>query len=168
MSAEDDRGSGAVDPEAAQWLRALFSSTTPRVYRRPRALLALLVLVPVLFAVAQPLPWHHDIVPGDGYHVVYGYARSYWVLIIAVIVLGLCVRIAARPVTVPVVVGLIAIAGLTMIGVYADWANSYSQARALNLDPYNGPGFLLAVAALAGLVAAAGVAWYGRATSASY
>lgn len=130
-------------------------------------LLALLVLVPILLVVAQPLPWHHDIVPGDGYHVVYGYTRSYWVLIIAFIVVGLGARIAARPVTVPVVVALIAVAGVTMIGVYADWAGSYSQARSLNVDPYNGPGFFLVVAALAVLVATAGAAWYDRATSSS-
>ena len=131
-------------------------------------LLALLVVVPVLFVVSQPLPWHHDIVPGAGYHVVYGYTRSYWVLIIAAIVLGVFARIAARPATVPVVVALIAIAAVTLIGVYNDWANSYSQARGLNLDPYNGPGFFLAVAALAGLVATAAVAWYDRATSSSF
>ena len=168
MSGDADRGPGAVDPEAAQRLRALFSSTTPRVYRRPRLLLALLALVPVLFVVSQPLPWHHDIVPGDGYHVVYGSTRSYWFLIIGVIVLGAFARIAMRPVTVPVVVALIVIAGVTMIGVYADWANSYSQAGSLHMDPYNGPGFFLAVGALAALVIAAGVAWYDRATSSSF
>lgn len=167
MSGEEAPGPRSVDPEAAQRLRALFTTDTPRVYRRPRALLALLVLVPLLLVVSQPLPWHHDIVPGDGYHVVYGYTRSYWLPIIGVIVLGVCARVAARPVTVPVVVALIVVAGVTMIGVYADWANSYAQAGSLHLDPYNGPGFFLAVAALAGLVIAAGVAWYERATSAS-
>ena len=70
MSGEEAPGQRSVDPEATQRLRTLFTTATPRVYRPPRALLALLTLVTVVFVVSQPLPWHHDIVPGHGYHVV--------------------------------------------------------------------------------------------------
>jgi hypothetical protein len=155
----------SVDPQSAARLRALFATSAPFVYRRPWPLLALLLLIPVLFVASQPLPWHHDMVPGAGYHVVYGYTRSWWVLIVGAVAIAVFVRLARRPVTSYVVVALLALTGATAIAMYTDWANSYTQARSLNLDPYNGPGFLLAVAGLAGLVAAAGAAWYARATS---
>ena len=161
----DDRGPRTVDPEAARRLRALFATSTPVVYRRPWWLLALLLLIPALFIASQPLPWHHDIIPGHGYRVVFGYTRSYWVLVIGVIAVAVFVRVVRRPLTTYVVVLLLALGGVTIIGMYSDWANSYMQAGALGLPPFNGTGFFVALAGLVAVLAAAAGAWYQRATT---
>lgn len=163
--AGDDRGPRTVDPEAAQRLRALFATSKPVVYRRPWWLLVLVLLVPALFVASQPLAWHHDIIPGHGYRVVLGYTRSSWVLVIGVVATGVFVRVAQRPLTAYVVLLLLSLGGVTMIGMYSDWANSYTQAGALGLPPYNGPGFFVALAGLAAVLTAAAGAWYQRATT---
>jgi hypothetical protein len=164
----DDRGPRPVDPEAARRLRALFDTPLPPSYERPRALLAVLVLVPVLFVLSQPLPWHHDIIPGAPYQVIYGYTRNLWVLIVGAIAVGIAIRIALRPLTTYVVVLLIVLAGFTLIGLYGDWANAYSNAGAQNMRAYNGPGFFSALAAALGLVVATALAWRDRATSRAF
>lgn len=164
----NDRGPRAADPEAARRLRALFETPPSPDYRRPWALLAVLLLVATLFVVSQPLPWHHDIIPGAPFRVVYGYARSYWVLVVGAVAIGVGVRVALRPLTTYVVVLLLLVAFFTLIGLYGDWANSYSNAGAHNLKAYNGPGFFVALGGAVGLVAASLLAWRERARSAAY
>lgn len=48
---------------------------------------------------------------------------------------------------------------VTMLGMYADWADNYSQAAQAHLPAYVGPGFYLALAGMAGIIVAISLAW---------
>ena len=149
----------SVDPEAAQRLRELFATTAAPPYRRPVPLLATLAAVAAIIAVSMPLPWHRRFIIGAGYTVTLGIGTASWLLVLVSVLLALAVRIATRRLRGYQVALLLAVTLITMIGVYADWADNYVQAAAAGRPPYYGAGFFLALLAIVGMIAATSISW---------
>lgn len=129
-------------------------------YRRPATLLGVLLLVVALIIAAMPVPWHRHFVIAAGYSVVRGLGSAPWLLVVAALLLGVAGRIAARPVRGYLVLILLVLTLCTMLGMYGNWADNYTQAAAAARPPYYGAGFFLALLALLGMIAATAIAWY--------
>lgn len=149
----------AVDPDAAQRLREMFATWPVPPYRRPAILLAALLAVAALLAASMPLPWFHHDIPGRGFSVVYGYSGASWLVVVALLMVAVAVRVALRPPTGYVTFVLLVIALLTLLGMYAEWADNYTQAGQLNLPAFVGPGFYVAVAGTGCIIMATVLAW---------
>lgn len=120
----------------------------------------MLLLVVALIIAAMPLPWHRHFVIAAGYSVVTGIGGTSWLLAVAALLLAVAARIAARPVRVSLVLALFVLTLLTMLGMYGNWADNYTQAAAAARPPYYGSGFFLALLALVGMMGATAIAWW--------
>jgi hypothetical protein len=136
-----------------------------RTLRATRPLPAALVLAAVAMAVAMTLPWHHLVVPAEGYSgppttvVVNGLNASSWLLAIAAVEVVLAIRTyvaASSSVVKWVVTALAFVSVMGMFGDYIDWS---LRGVSLTVKPYYGPGFFLALGGAALAVVAAGLAW---------
>ncbi|HEX6538689.1 MAG TPA: hypothetical protein VF155_05880 [Candidatus Dormibacteraeota bacterium] len=108
----------------------------------------------------MPLAWHRHFVIAAGYSVVTGTGSAPWLLAVAGLLLAVAVRAAARPVRGYLVLVLLVLTLFTMLGMYGNWADNYTQAAAAARPPYYGTGFWLALLALVIMIGATAIAWW--------
>lgn len=130
---------------------------------RPNRWLCLpLLATVVLLAVSMRLPWHHHVIPGAGFTIIYGIDGASWLLVTAGLAAGFALRLFWYPPGgyVRALVGLLTF--LTVLGFYADYVDTQTRASQLYVDAYFGPGFYVALAGIGVLVVAAVLAWVLR------
>ncbi len=130
--------------------------------RSSRLMLAVLAGAALLFAASMPLPWHHHDVPAAGYAVVPGIAADNWLVVVAAVLVAVVAWMAVQPPG----YYILALLGVTVfvvsLGIFADYLDTEARSAQLYVSPYFGPGFFLAAAGGAVLIAGAVLAWRQR------
>jgi hypothetical protein len=144
--------------DAAIWWHTL--DTLDRSPRHPTRLLpAALAISSLAIAASMPLVWHHLHIPGSTFSLVDGFTADSWLVLVAAVAIGFAIRTG---VTTPGLAGRWAITVLafaTANGMFIDYFDWSLRGVSLYVQPYYGPGYFLALAGVAPLVAAAILVW---------
>ena len=130
--------------------------------RSVRLISVLLLIAAGLLTLSLPYPWHHLVIPAAGYRVVRGIDGDSWVLAIAALCLVLAVICWLKPPEFYSKWSLNLITFAVMLGMVVDYADWTARAAQLYVDPYFGPGFYVALAGTALVVAATVRSWFVR------
>ena len=131
-------------------------------FRRPYLLIGILIAAALTLGASMPLPWHHHDLAGGGYTVVYGINGANWLLVVSLLLLVLAARVAVRYVSYYVISCLTIVTVLSLLGVYADYTDSYGRAAQVYVNPYYGPGFFTGLTGVLLLLPATVLVWRAR------
>ena len=144
-------------------LRPLSAYQPPRYQPRIVAV-AGFVSAAVLYACSMPLQWVGVITATGAYVIVDGLRQANWLLLIAVIVIGLAVRVYRAPPGGFIRFVFLLVILLVLLGFCSEYVDNLGRAESNAMQPYLGPGFFLGLAGTGVLIAATTLGWNERDT----
>ncbi len=135
------------------------SAYQPAPYQPRIVAVAGLVAAAVLCSCSMPLQWVGVVTATGAYMIVDGLRQANWLLIIAVIVIGLAVRLYRAPPGGFLRFAFLLINLLVLLGVCGEYFDNIGRAEGDAIKPYLGPGCFLALAATGVLIAATILGW---------
>jgi hypothetical protein len=128
-------------------------------YRPPLAAIASLLLAAVLYTGSMPLHWVGVVSATGSYVIVSGIDKASWVVAAASIIVALAVRLILAPPGGYIRFALLLLNFWVCLGLYIAYIDNQGRALSDTFTPYLGPGFFLALAAPALLIAASMFIW---------
>jgi hypothetical protein len=147
-----------MDYRGLMTLRAL-SAYQPAPYQPRIVAVAGLVVAAVLYACSMPLQWVGVVTVSGAYVIVDGLRQANWLLLIAVMVIGLAVCLYRVPPGGFSRFAFLVINLLVLLGLCSEYFDNISRAEGNAIKPYLGPGFFLALAVTGVLIAATILGW---------
>jgi hypothetical protein len=142
-------------------LRPLSAYQPPRYQPRIVAV-AGFVSAAVLYAFSMPLQWVGVVTATGAYVIVDGLRQANWLLLIALIVIGLAVRLYRAPPGGVIRFVFLLVILLVLLGFCSEYFDNLGRAESNAVKPYLGPGFFLGLAATVVLIAATMLGWNER------
>lgn len=142
-------------------LRPLSEYQPPR-YRPKRSVIIAMVLVAAAYAVSMFLNWVGVITPVGNYVIVRGIEQANWMLGVAAILLAVAVRLGLAPPTAALRFLFVALDIGVPLGLYIEYIDNLGRAESFTITPYLGPGYFVALAATAVLIASTVFGWRER------
>jgi hypothetical protein len=142
-------------------LRPLSAYQPPRYQPRIVAVTGF-VAAAVFYACSMPLQWVGVVTATGAYVIVDGLRQANWLLLIAVIVIGLAVRLYRSPPGGVIRFVFLLVILLVLLGFCSEYFDNLGRAESNAIKPYLGPGFFLGLAATVVLIATTMLGWNER------
>lgn len=138
------------------------STYEPPPYRPRVPVILGMVAVAALYAASMPLHWVGVVNTGGNYVIVTGIQQANWLVLVAAIMVGLAIRLSLAPPAGFVRFVFVALDFFIPLGLYIEYIDNLGRADSYTIKPYLGPGFFLALATTALLVATTVLGWRQR------
>jgi hypothetical protein len=133
-------------------------------YRPKILVIAAFTLLAVVYGESVLLNWVGVVTPSGRYVIASGIQRANWMLLVASVVAALAVRLALAPPRAFTRFVFVALDFFVPLGMYIEYIDNLGRAESFTVAPYLGPGFYVALAATALLIATTVMGWTERET----
>ncbi len=138
------------------------SEYQPTPYRPKWPAVTGLFVAAASYVVSMPLHWAGVVTPLGRYVIVTGIEQANWMIVAAVAVVAVAVRLIREPPGGYVRFSFVFLDFFITLGLYIEYIDNDGRAETDGFTPYLGPGFFLALAGTAVLIASGVFAWRER------